>query len=188
MSGPLRSAAQAAATHAHDPRASASIPRRAAAFFLDALIVAVFAWLLDLTYLRLGWAWPVEAWPWHLRALATISAPAWLYGALFEAAPGAATLGKRALGLRVVDTYGGRVTAARACARALLKLAPLLVAQAALAYPIPVTVSGTAPLPRLLVGAYALGGLYVGVAMMSLKKQSVHDWATSACVVRRPLT
>jgi hypothetical protein len=87
-----------------------------------------------------------------------------------------------------VDTYGGRVTAARACARALLKLIPLLVAQAALAYPVPVTVSGTAPLPRLLVGAYALGGLYVGVAMMSLKKQSVHDWATSACVVRRPLT
>ncbi len=188
MSGPARSPAQAAAAHAHDPRAAASIPRRAAAFLLDALIVSVAAWLLDLAFLRAGWAWPSEAWPWHLRSLVTVSAPAWLYGALFEASPGAATLGKRALGLRVVDTYGSRISPARACARAFLKLAPLLVAQAALAYPIPVTVSGTAPLPRLLVGAYALGGLYVGIAMMSLKKQSVHDWATSACVVRRPLT
>lgn len=171
----------------HEPRAAAGLPRRAAALALDLLVIGTLAWLLDGAATRAGWPQPSDALGWHLRSLATLTLPAWLYFALGEALPGSASLGKRALGLRVVDTYGGRLPAARALLRALFKLGPLLVAQVALAYPTPLTTLGTAPMPRLLFAAYATGGLYVATAMMSLKKQSVHDWATSSCVVASPV-
>jgi uncharacterized RDD family membrane protein YckC len=171
----------------HEPRAAASLPRRAAALALDLLMIGTLAWLLDSAATRAGWPQPTEAARWHLRSLATLTLPAWLYFTLGEALPGSASLGKRALGLRVVDTYGGRLPAARAALRSLFKLGPVLVAQVALAYPTPLTTLGTAPMPRLLFAAYATGGLYVATAMMSLKKQSVHDWATSSCVVASPV-
>lgn len=171
----------------HEPRAAASLPRRAAAAALDLLVVGVLVWLVDAAATRAGWEAPSDARGWHLRSLATLSLPAGLYFALGEALPGSASLGKRALGLRVVDTYGGRLPPARAVLRAFLKLGPVLVAQVALAYPTPITTLGTAPMPRLLFAAYAVAGLYVATAMMSLKKQSVHDWATSACVIRAPV-
>jgi uncharacterized RDD family membrane protein YckC len=171
----------------HEPRAAASLPRRAAAAALDLLVVGTLATLASLAASRAGWSEPADAFHWHLRSLATLSLPAWLYFTLGEGLPGSASLGKRALGLRVVDTYGGRLPPARAALRALLKLGPLLLAQVACAYPTPSTELGTTPMPRLLFAAYAALGLYVATAMMSLKKQSVHDWATSACVIRNPV-
>ncbi|MBM3988834.1 MAG: RDD family protein [Planctomycetes bacterium] len=171
----------------HEPRAAASLPRRAAAAGLDLLVVGTLAKLASLAATRVGWPEPPDALHWHLRSLATLSVPIWLYLTLGEALPGSATLGKRALGLRVVDTYGGRLPLGRTALRALLKLGPLLLAQVACAYPTPITELGTAPMPRLLVAAYAALGLYVATAMMSLKKQSVHDWATSSYVIRSPV-
>jgi uncharacterized RDD family membrane protein YckC len=46
----------------------------------------------------------------------------WLYFALTEASPWQATLGKKALGLRVTDTAGGRISFARASGRFWSKL------------------------------------------------------------------
>lgn len=46
-----------------------------------------------------------------------------LYGAVMESSRGAATFGKRALGLRVVDQRGRRIGFGRSCWRQLMKLA-----------------------------------------------------------------
>ena len=51
----------------------------------------------------------------HMGALN--AAAGWLYFALQESSPAGATLGKRAMGLRVVDLGGGRISLARATGR-----------------------------------------------------------------------
>lgn len=168
----------------HEPRAAASLPRRAVAALLDGLV-------LGLALQALHWSAVVIArpafdsgWAWHAYLLASVSLPAWCYFALSEGSARQATLGKRWLGLRVVDEYGGRVGLGRALARTAVKLLPWELAHIALCYPEPVFVTGELPMPRVLVAVYALVGLYGAVAMLSLKKQSVHDWAASTCVVR----
>jgi uncharacterized RDD family membrane protein YckC len=45
------------------------------------------------------------------------TAASWLYGALMESSPYQATLGKMALGMKVTDLYGNRISFARATGR-----------------------------------------------------------------------
>ncbi|MCL6636766.1 MAG: RDD family protein [Alicyclobacillus sp.] len=59
-----------------------------------------------------GWA---QACGWYLLAK-------WVYYAALESSPWQATLGKRALGLRVTDVYGQRISFGRACARHFAKI------------------------------------------------------------------
>lgn len=168
----------------HEPRAAAGIPRRGAAALLDGLILGLALQALHWGTLALGRPELTTGWQWHGFLAATVTLPAFLYYASFEGLGSNATLGKRLLGLRVVNTYGGRISLARASLRTLLKLVPWELAHTALCHPEPVFVTGRIGMPRVLFAAYVVGGFYIATMMMSLKKQSVHDWASGTCVVR----
>ena len=121
---------------------------------------------------------------WELFLLASVSLPCWCYFALSEASARQATLGTRAFKLNVVDIYGSRLGSGRAWVRTLVKLTPWECVHVALCFPEPVF--GGAPFgvrPFLFV-AYALLGLYLAAAMLTLKKQSVHDLVAGTYVVR----
>lgn len=92
---------------------------RAAAFFVDALIIAAglvaFTLVVVLANLRLrfGFALELAAVVWTLGFFAV----RYFYFVFFELRPGAATPGKRAMGLRVIARDGGRLTADAVFAR-----------------------------------------------------------------------
>lgn len=80
---------------------------RFAAMFIDGIILAIVNFLVGLL---------VSGWPFFAGNLVTIII-GWLYYALQESASNQATLGKRAMGLRVTDLNGHRVSFARATGR-----------------------------------------------------------------------
>lgn len=92
---------------------------RAGAFVLDALIIAagivVFSLVVLLANLglRFGFALELAAVVWTLGFFAI----RYFYFVFFELRPGAATPGKRAMGLRVIARDGGRLTADAVFAR-----------------------------------------------------------------------
>lgn len=92
---------------------------RAAAFVLDALIIAAglvaFTLVVVLANLRLrfGFALELAAVVWTLGFFAV----RYFYFVFFELRPGAATPGKRAMGLRVIASDGGRLSADAVFAR-----------------------------------------------------------------------
>ena len=88
------------------PLAYAGLRKRAGAFFWDALILAL----------------PTAAVAWAAPLCAAI--PAVLYYIALEAAPRQAGVGKRRLGLRVIEVNGRPVGPGRAAARAVLKILP----------------------------------------------------------------
>jgi uncharacterized RDD family membrane protein YckC len=187
--GRLDGAARAAdprlpmATSLHAPESAASLARRGAAALLDALLVAL---LVGLAIAGVEAAASSLDLPDRSRLsleLAGASLPIWLYFALTEASRHQATFAKRLLGLRVVDVYGGRIGWRRASLRAAVKLAPWIVALVALSFPEPVFDTRSVGLPKLLFAAYAAFGLYLAAAVMTLKKQSVHDLAAGTWVV-----
>lgn len=168
----------------HEPRAAAGIPRRGIAAIVDGLVLGLGLQAVHWGTLALGRPELASAWQWHGFLAATVTLPAFLYFTLFEGLGPHATPGKRLLGLRVVDTYGGRIPLRRAALRTLVKLVPWELAHTALCHPEPVFVTEQIGMPRVLFAAYVVVGLYLATMMMSLKKQSVHDWASGACVVR----
>jgi uncharacterized RDD family membrane protein YckC len=126
---------------------------RAAAAIIDHAIVlpALFAAGFALAVALSGWQ-GVE--PAANGAAAALLAALWLYHALFECSGGQATLGKRTMGLQVVDRLGRRITFLRASGR--------YFAKALSAVP--------------LFGGFALVGL-------SRRKQGLHDLIASTRVV-----
>jgi uncharacterized RDD family membrane protein YckC len=88
----------------------------------------------------------------HMSALNAVAG--WFYFALQESSPAGATLGKKAMGLRVVDSRGGRITFARATGRHFAKWLSAL------------------PL-----------GLGFLMAAFTEKKQALHDILAGTCVV-----
>lgn len=83
----------------------------------------------------------------------------WVYYATLESSERQATLGKRALGIKVVDLNGGRITFARATGRHFAKF-----------------VSGA-----ILMIGYAMAGF-------TAKKQALHDMMAGSLVVHRDVT
>lgn len=92
---------------------------RAAAFFIDVMIIvaglAAFTLVVVLANLRLrfGFAMELAAVVWMLGFFAV----RYFYFVVFELRPGAATPGKRRMGLRVIARDGGRLTADAVFAR-----------------------------------------------------------------------
>lgn len=80
---------------------------RFAAMFIDGIILAIVNFLVGLL---------VSGWPFFAGNLVTIII-GWLYYALQESGSNQATVGKRAMGLRVTDLNGHRVSFARATGR-----------------------------------------------------------------------
>jgi uncharacterized RDD family membrane protein YckC len=122
----------------------------------------------------------------HAVAAATLTLPAVLYTALSEASRRQATVGKRALGLRVVSDGGGRrLPIGRAVLRSLLKFAPWEVAHTALwhtpGWPL-------RPDPQLVtwigsIGSLALAGWYL-LSFFVGSRRTPYDRVTGARVVR----
>jgi uncharacterized RDD family membrane protein YckC len=79
----------------------------------------------------------------------------WLYHALFESSASQATPGKQALGLKVTDIYGRRISFGRAAARTLAKI----------------------------LSAITIGIGYV-MAAFTLRKQALHDFVAETVVLR----
>jgi uncharacterized RDD family membrane protein YckC len=173
----------------HKPEGAASFPRRVAAAFVDAFLLALFVQALhwSLWFLagrRVGDDESAAVWYGHMAA--TVTLPCFLYYVAGDASRGGATFGKRLFGIRVAHVYGARISFARATVRTLFKLLPWELAHIALCFPVPVFVSGELPMPKLLMGVYALVAVYLAAQLMTLKKQSVHDLVVGTWVVRVP--
>ena len=85
--------------------------QRVGAYFLDVLIIIIPLRLLELMILGPRWGDNRAA-----ISLITITAN-WLYAALQESGPYMATFGKRALGLKITDMDGHRITFGQATGR-----------------------------------------------------------------------
>lgn len=79
----------------------------------------------------------------------------WLYHALFESSASQATLGKQALGLKVTDLYGRRISFGRASGRTFAKILSTVT---------------------LLIGFV--------MAAFTLRKQALHDFVAETVVLR----
>jgi len=153
--------------------------RRLVAFALDYAVIAAYLGLLTLASLAARRAFglamqPPATLPERLRAhavgFATLTLPVALYFAGMEATPRGATLGKRALGLRVVTVRGDRVPPGRALLRAGVKFVPWELAHTTLwQLPGAFTAVATPGIPHyfgfglscLLAGWYSLA-LFIG--------------------------
>jgi uncharacterized RDD family membrane protein YckC len=157
-----------------------------AAFALDGVLLALATATLYAIFQATVGA-PVEvfaqAWQWKSFLFAMATVPSVIYFTLCESSRRQATPGKRALHVRVVDVYGARISAGRALLRTLVKLLPWDIACIASGFPGPVIIAtGAITHPRLLFVAYGLFALYIAAAMMTLRKQSVHDLAAGTYV------
>ncbi len=115
--------------------------QRIAAFAIDYAVIAAYIGLLTgagfatraLLHQHLGLPHTnTEKIQGHAAAFLTLTVPVALYFALSEASRIQATLGKRALGLRVTTMDGNRVPLGRSLARSAIKFAPWEIAHTAI--------------------------------------------------------
>jgi uncharacterized RDD family membrane protein YckC len=110
-----------------------SLPwRRLAAYGVDSGVIFLYLLLAVPTLVYgVSWPWLGEPWRTQLLSLLLITLPVVLYFALSEASGRGATLGKRVLGLRVIDLQGERLPLGRSLLRSGLKFAPWELAHTA---------------------------------------------------------
>lgn len=161
--------------------------RRIAAYAIDAALIAGVVALGHLLAHRFaGWSPAVDSWMRWVQFLATVSAPVWLYRALFESGRWRATPGKLALGMRVVDDDGGRLSFRRAWLRAMLNWAPIDLAYAAWILTAPLYDPAVPMLLRAtLIGSYGLAGANVMAVWLTEYRQSLHDMICDTLVLLR---
>lgn len=112
------------------------------------------------------------------------SLPVWAYFTLADASASGATMGKRWCGVRVRRADGARVGVARAAGRTLVKLVPWEVVHVAMfALATDLSTFGTAQLIGLNL-ANALIVVYLGVAVATRGRRSVHDVVAGTVVER----
>ena len=104
--------------------------RRCAAYLLDALIIGVLGWLVGVLFLIGGLVSSGD--PRSMMVAVALNyaiaiAIGWLYYALQESSSAQATLGKRALGVKVTDLVGQRIGFARASGRYFGKILSSLI-------------------------------------------------------------
>ena len=151
--------------YAAQPDVPAGFWMRFAAYIIDAVIMAIPGCLISLSFPSLmGGSLPAEPTREQLMSFFFISCGTniialvigWLYYALMEASIHQGTLGKMALGIKVTDMAGGRITFGRASGRFFGKL-----------------------LSNLTLG---IGYMMAG---WTEKKQALHDILADTLVVRK---
>ncbi|HEY0604078.1 MAG TPA: RDD family protein [Herpetosiphonaceae bacterium] len=161
--------------------------RRGIAYLADCtLVVAVylFSQVLVLTPIRnlFDTSWMQSGPRLELYILLTISLPTWLYFALTERSAWQASLGKRLVGLRVVDAISGRrITFGQALLRTVIKLLPWELAH------LSVTIFSSNP-TEMPIGVLVACLLFVGsgVAVLLMpRNRGVHDLVARTAVVRQ---
>lgn len=139
---------------------------RALALLLDTLIIgggmAVLGFLLSLMAISSGMGNVVMG-----IFLIVAFFVSWGYFAFFESGKRGATIGKRTVGLRVIDRSGNNITKGQAFVRNILRLVDMLPG-------IPTTASG------LLIGSFGLGFF---CCLMTRKFQRVGDLVANTLVV-----
>lgn len=167
---------------------SAGIIRRLAAYAIDIAILATAVMAFQFGLQAITGGFPanqlktgpqIEAW-----VLATVSLPTWAYFSLMERSSWQASLGKRLLGLRVADTQRNRIGFGRALLRTIVKLIPWEITHLSLMLPTPLwsEVVSEDLRPGLIV-ANVLLVLYIAVAILTPRKQSVHDLIAGTVVL-----
>ena len=163
--------------------AFALLGRRIAAYLLDMLILfgvlapagQLILWLLDAT--------PPQTGPAIARVILwNFSLPAWLYFVLSDRSASGATLGKRLLKIQVRDVSGERLSIGRALARTAVKLLPWeLVHVSAFALSTDLTRFSQGQVIGV-AAANVLTVVYLGVAVVTMGRRSVHDYAAGTLV------
>jgi uncharacterized RDD family membrane protein YckC len=175
----------------------ARVTRRIGAFLLDYLIIAAYIALLVAVGVSLGFgplrgafralfADPNRS---EFSAFLLLVLPAILYFALSESSAWQATWGKRRLGLRVVDRWGGRLSVPRSLLRSVLKFVPWELTHACL-WRIPGwPLAPATPSPLITAGlvlVWILVGAYLVTMIVSRTHQTVYDWIAGTAVVVAP--
>ena len=161
---------------------------RLLAFLVDWLVIAAWGGLLFAAVMLGNRGEPPRfRGPWSAQAvgLVTLTLPVVLYFALSESFPARASLGKRALGLVVVEEGGGRLPFRSSLLRTAAKLAPWelghTVAQQAVW-------SGEGGVPIwvwLPMAASFLGPLWWAVSIAATGRAPYDRWAAARVVRRR---
>ena len=131
-----------------------SLFRRLAAFTIDAVVFIGFIFCIGLLSSIAGSSLVLPMLGFWLFGGLFVSA--WLYFALFESSHFQATIGKKLLGLKVVDLQGNRITFWRASARYFSKLLSRLT---------------------LMIGFLMIA--------FTKKKQALHDKVARTLIIRR---
>ena len=175
--------------------APASPLRRIAAWLLDYVLIA--AYLILLTAATLG----VQLSPLgamvnsavrqpggaELLGFLSLTLPVVLYFALLEASSMRATIGKRALGIAVVDVEGRRLTTPRALIREAVRFTPWELSHAFIWRTVLSPVRVSTP-PWLIAGfavVYALVLLYLASLFIGASHRTVYDRLAGSRVIRR---
>lgn len=164
----------------------ALLGRRVAAYLLDILVLFGVLAPAGQIILRLFDALPRTGPAIARVVLWNFSLPAWLYFILSDGSAAGATLGKRLLKLQTRTVNGERLSLGRALARTAVKLLPWeLVHLSAFALSTglgqfsPAQVAG-------LVAANLLTVVYLGVAVATRGRRSVHDYVAGTLVRPAP--
>jgi len=170
-------------TQQHERGSFALLGRRVAAYLVDILLLfAVLAPAGQLILWVLGAETPRTGPAIGRVILWNFSLPAWLYFVLSDRSASGATLGKRLLKIQVRDVSGERLSIGRALARTAVKLLPWeLVHVSAFALSTDLTRFSQGQVIGVAV-ANVLTVVYLGVAVATRGRRSVHDYAAGTLV------
>jgi uncharacterized RDD family membrane protein YckC len=165
----------------------ASVPRRIAAYGIDVgiafvALLAFQALLYPVNPLLRGTA--VSGNTLHGWVTLTVTIPTLIFFGLSWASPSGATPGMRLMHLRVRSAEGERVPYSCALLRGVVLLASFEVNHVVLFYPQPIW---DAPSPGFRSGflaVYALVLIYLGVTLLTPRRQGPHDLAAGTIVIR----
>lgn len=167
----------------------ASVIRRVLAYIVDAtLLFVAFPLILGsvlglLFYSTVGFAWMQNGLLSWVYVFSTVSLPVWLYYSLLESSSRQATFGMRLLRLQVADTKGKRISFGRALLRTVVKLLPFELNHLVLFLPTPIWGDPSPGFRFGFVIVNALMILYIATAVLTRRKQSVHDLIARTIVV-----
>lgn len=177
----------------------AGLLRRACALALDLGLAGLLGLSVTAAARALGIAqwvgdWPVGHWFLEHQDLAWSAVyvlPAWLALSVIESMPAHASPGKRALGLRLVGPRPGQpLSFVRIALRTAIKLAPWHIGALALLFPEPFDPRNELELARLLIllGSNLWIGIYLAIAAITRRRQSLHDLIVGTQVVNARFT
>jgi uncharacterized RDD family membrane protein YckC len=116
----------------------------------------------------------------------------WVYDAGLESSLAEATLGKRAVGVVVLDRYARRISFARATARHFTKFVPLALGLLPLLLSVQALTSGIVDVATVIVGVIGLAFLVLaGIVFLTIaltpQRRGLHDLIAGTLVVRRDM-
>jgi uncharacterized RDD family membrane protein YckC len=167
----------------HKRAGFALLGRRVAAYLVDILLLFVVLAPAGQLILRLLDAPLPQTGPEVARVILwNFSLPAWLYFILGDQSASGATLGKRLLKIQVRDLSGERLSIGRALARTAVKLLPWELVHVS-AFALSADLSQFSPMQIAgLAAANLLTVVYLGVAVATRGRRSVHDYVAGTLV------